>query len=157
MLHSRFFFSTATHCHLPDLATCNLSDFCGVEKSQFHIKTALSSQPWGCHWEASVWLQLLFKTHSVMLRIIVHCRLDEVVWGEKCPVSTLQDWLSVWKQILSILHVNLFPFAWEGKKNSFLEEVCNKSLAIDDNGICACVCHLRKSNSGGVSTDLFVY
>lgn len=43
------------------------------------------------------------------------------------------------------------------KKKRFLEEVCNKSLAIDDNGICACVCHLRKSNSGGVSTDLFVY
>lgn len=60
------------------------------------------------------------------------------------------------KQI-SILHVNLFPFASDGEKNCFLQEVCNKSLAIDDNGICACVCHLRKSNSGGVSTDLFVY
>lgn len=60
-------------------------------------------------------------------------------------------------QILSVLHVNLFPFALHEKKNCFLQEVCNKSLAIDDNGICACVCHLRKSNSGGVSTDLFVY
>ena len=42
-------------------------------------------------------------------------------------------------------------------KNRFLQEVCNKSLAIDDNGICACVCHLCKSNSGGFSADLFVY
>lgn len=83
---------------------------------------------------------------------------DGVVWGEKCPVLMLRDWLSGPKQILSILHVNLFPFASdEKKKNCFLQEVCNKSLAIDDNGICACVCHLRKSNSGGVSTDLFVY
>lgn len=61
------------------------------------------------------------------------------------------------KQILSILHVNLYPFALGGKKPCFLQEVCNKSLAINDNGICACVCHLRECNSSGVSTDLFVY
>lgn len=61
------------------------------------------------------------------------------------------------QQILSNLHVNLFPIASDRKKNCFLQEVCNKSLAINDNGICACVCHLRKSNSGGVSADLFVY
>lgn len=51
----------------------------------------------------------------------------------------------------------IYSLLRQKKKNCFLQEVCNKSLAIDDNGICACVCHLRKSNSGGVSTDLFVY
>lgn len=69
------------------------------------------------------------------------------------------------KEILSVLHVNLYPFLPQEKrggrggrkKNSFLQEVCNKSLAINDNGICACVCHLCESNSGGVPTDLFVY
>lgn len=44
-----------------------------------------------------------------------------------------------------------------GDPNSFIQEVYNKSLAINDNGVCARVCHLRQSNSGGVSTDLFVY
>lgn len=63
----------------PPLVACLLSDTCSKiiiewEKAQFHIKTALSSQPWGCHWEASAWLQPLFKTHSVILQIIVHCR-----------------------------------------------------------------------------------
>lgn len=56
------------------------------EKAPFHIKTALSSQPWGCHWEASVWLRSLFKAHSLILPIIVPLRPDGVVWGEKCPV-----------------------------------------------------------------------
>lgn len=63
------------------------------------------------------------------------------------------------KEIFSILHVNLYPFCLKERKKkiSFLQEVCNKSLAINDNGICACVCHLRESNSSGVPTDLFVY
>lgn len=41
--------------------------------------------------------------------------------------------------------------------NSWLQEVRNKSSQIDDNGICACVCHLCKSNSAGICSDLYVY
>lgn len=51
----------------------------------------------------------------------------------------------------------LFLQAGRGGQNSFIQEVYNKSLAINDNGVCACVCHLPQSNSGGVSSDLFVY
>ncbi|KAI4785634.1 hypothetical protein KUCAC02_037645 [Chaenocephalus aceratus] len=58
------------------------------------------------------------------------------------------------KHILSDLHVNVFPFAFR----RFLQEVRNKSLSVDDNGVRAArVRHLLKSNSGGVSSDLFVY
>lgn len=128
-----------------------------VEKAQFHVKTALSSQPWGWHWEASIWLQPLFKAHSVILRIVVHCREDGVVWGEKCPVFMPLDWLSGQNKSYLFCMLIYSLLLQTGEKNCFLQEVCNKSLAIDDNGICACVCHLRKSNSGGVSTDLFVY
>lgn len=128
-----------------------------VKRAQFQIKTALSLQPWGCHWKASVWLQSLFKTHSVILRIIVHRRLDGVVWGEKCPVLMLQDWLSGQNKSYLFCMLIYSLLLQTKKKNCFLQEVCNKSLAINDNGICACVCHLRKSNSGGVPTDLFVY
>lgn len=136
--------------------TCHTADICSlvfywVEKSQFHINVALSSQPWGCHWEASVWLQPLSLRHPAD-----HCSLRgwmESFGGEKCPVSMLQDWLSVTNKS-SLFCMLIYSLLHQMKKK---QEVCNKSLAIDDNGICACVCHLRKSNSGGVSTDLFVY
>lgn len=87
-----------------------------------------------------------------------HCSLQAALsrLGRKIPCLDAVRLTFRPTQILSILHVNVYPLAWT-KKNCFLQEVCNKSLAIDDNGICACVCHLRKSNSGGVSTDLFVY
>lgn len=140
------------------------ADHWRLEKTQFHFKTAPRLQPWGCHWEAPVWLQPLFKAHSVILWLIVHCRLVGVTWGEKCPVSVLQDWLWSQKKSSPFCMLIYTPFCLrksggggEKKKNSFLQEVCNKSLAINDNGICACVCHLCESNSGGVPTDLFVY
>lgn len=157
------YFSWFLFCHercIHTLVTCYLSKICStviieLKGPSFTLK----------HWAHNL--------HDVIERPLFdsssHSRLTPSPCGSLFTAGSMESFgkknaLSWWwkidfwpTQILSILHVNLFPFAPCEKKNSFVQEVCNKSLAIDDNGICACVCHLRKSNSGGVSTDLFVY
>lgn len=89
------------------------------KKTQFHIKTTASSQPWGRHWEASAWLRpsVLRLTQSSADRCLAQSWTESFSW-EKCPVPMLRDWLSRQKLILSILHVNLCPFASGGKKKT---------------------------------------
>lgn len=51
----------------------------------------------------------------------------------------------------------IYSFSPGTRASRWLQEVCNKSSQIDDNGICACVCHLCESNSAGICSDLYVY
>lgn len=78
--------------------------------------------------------------------------VNAIIHKRKIPPLCSPDliWLN------NYLHVNVFLLTREAGVR-WLQEVRNKSLQIDDNGICACVCHLCKSNSAGICSDLYVY